>query len=54
MTEPQAVEATSKIWTSKDVPVGGLVRMESEGKLDAGGQAMTMKTVMELKATGGR
>lgn len=54
MTEPQAVEATSKIWTSKDVPVGGLVRMESEGKLTAGGQNMTMKTVMELKATGGK
>ncbi len=54
VTQPQAVEATSRIWTSKDVPVGGLVRMESEGKLNAGGQDMTMKTVMELKATGGK
>lgn len=51
-TQPQAAENTAKVWTCKDVPVNGLVRMESEGTVTVQGQAMTTKTSMELKGVG--
>jgi hypothetical protein len=52
-TKPQAAENTAKVWTCKDVPVNGLVRMESEGTTTMEGQAMTTKMSMELKGASG-
>ena len=48
-TKPQAMEMTAKTWVCKDVPVSGLVRMESEMNMTVNGQAMATKTSMELK-----
>jgi hypothetical protein len=53
-TKPQAVENTAKVWMCKDVPVNGLVRMESEGTMTMEGQAMTTKMSMELTGASGK
>lgn len=50
-TKPQAVEVTAKTWTCKDVPVNGLVRMESETAMTMQGQPMNTKIRMELKGS---
>lgn len=42
----------AKIWTSKDVPLGGLVRMEMATDMDVGGTKMTTQMVMELTGSG--
>lgn len=52
--QPQPIEMTAKVWTCKDVPVHGMVRMESEGTMKMGDQGMTMKTSMELVGSGSK
>jgi predicted NodU family carbamoyl transferase len=47
---PAAVKSTSKVWSSKDVPVSGLVKMESETVMTVGGN--TMNTTMTMQLTG--
>lgn len=49
-TKPAAVESTTKVWSSKDVPVTGLVKMESESVMSVGGN--TMNTTMTMQLTG--
>ena len=50
-SKPQAMEVNAKTWTCKDVPVSGLVRMESETAMTVQGQAMNTKMSMELKGS---
>lgn len=49
-TKPAPVQSTSKVWSSKSVPVTGLVKMESESVMTMGGN--TMKTTMTMQLTG--
>jgi len=49
-TKPAPVESTTKAWSSKDVPVTGLVKMESETVMTVGGN--TMNTTMTMQLTG--
>jgi hypothetical protein len=51
-TKPMAMESTVKAWSSKDVPVGGLVKMESESVMTMNGQAMNSKMTMKLTGSG--
>jgi hypothetical protein len=51
-TKPQAVESTTTVWASKDVPVSGMVKMESEASATRGGKTVTSKTTMELTGAG--
>lgn len=53
-TKPQAMEGTSRTWVCRDVPVNGLVRMESETNVTVNGQAMVTKMNMELKGASGK
>jgi len=53
-TKPQAMEMTAKTWVCKDVPLSGMVRMESEMNMTVNGQAMATKTSMELKGAGAK
>lgn len=48
MTAPTPMDATTKVWTSKDVPVYGMVKMETDSTMNAGGQTMNTKMIMEL------
>ena len=52
-TKPMATEATTKVWTCKEVPVSGMVRMETEADTNMGDQKMKTKMTMELVAFGG-
>ena len=49
-TKPAAIESTTKVWSSKDVPVNGLVKMETESVMTVGGN--TMNTTMTMQITG--
>jgi hypothetical protein len=51
-TKPQAVEATTKVWTCKDVPVSGMVKMETESNMKIGDKMMATKMTMELTGAG--
>jgi len=51
-TKPTAVDATTKVWTCKDVPVSGMVRMETESAMKAGTQIMNTKMTMEMTGSG--
>jgi hypothetical protein len=51
-TKPQATEGTLKVWTCKDVPVNGMVRMEAATNMVMQGQAMKTAVTMELKDAG--
>jgi hypothetical protein len=51
-TKPMAMESTVKAWSSKDVPVGGLVKMESDSVMTMNGQAMNSKMTMKLTGSG--
>ena len=52
MTKPAAMESTTKMWISKDVPVSGMVKMESDSVMKAGTQTMNTKMTMELTGSG--
>jgi len=49
-TKPMAMESTMKAWSSKDVPLAGMVKMESESVMTMEGT--TMNTKMTMKLTG--
>ncbi len=48
MAAPTPMESVTKVWTCKDVPVAGMVKMETESTMSAGGQSMTTRMTMEL------
>jgi len=49
-TKPAAIESTSQAWSSKDVPLGGMVKMESDSVMTMNGK--TMKSKMTMRLTG--
>jgi predicted NodU family carbamoyl transferase len=49
-TKPAQMESTMKAWSSKDVPLAGMVKMESESVMTM--QGTTMNTKMTMKLTG--
>jgi hypothetical protein len=51
-TKPAPVQSTSKVWSSKSVPVTGLVKMESESVMTMGGNTMTTTMTMQLTGSG--
>ena len=51
-TTPMAIESTVKTWTSKEVPVSGMVKMESESVMTMNGQVMNTKMSMKLAGSG--
>ena len=51
-TKPVAMESTVKAWSSKDVPVGGLVKMESDSVMTMNGKVMNTKMTMKLTGSG--
>jgi len=51
-TKPAAVEAVSTVWTCKDVPVNGMVRMVTDSAMKMGEQTMNSKMTMELTGAG--
>lgn len=51
-TKPMAMESTTKFWSSKDVPVNGMVRMESEAVMTIDGKARNSTTSMQLTGSG--
>lgn len=54
MTSPAPMDSTTKVWSCKDVPVAGMVKMETDSTMSAGGQTMNTKMTMELTGAGGR
>jgi hypothetical protein len=51
-TKPVPSESTTKAWTCKDVPMSGLVKMESDSTINMEGQTMVNKMTMELTGSG--
>ena len=51
-TKPTATDCVTKVWTSKDVPVTGVVRLESLSSATAKGKTVTTKLTMELTGSG--
>jgi hypothetical protein len=51
-TEPP-MTGTTKVWTSPAVPAGGVVKMETDSTVSAGGQTMSTKMTMEMTGFGG-
>jgi hypothetical protein len=51
-TKPVAMESTVKAWTSKDVPVGGMVKMEGESVMTMEGRTMNSTMTMRLTGSG--
>jgi len=51
-TKPTAIDGTTKVWTCKDVPVSGMVKMENESAMKAGDKIMNTKMTMELVGAG--
>ena len=51
-TKPMAIESTMKSWSSKDVPLAGMVKMESESVMTMNGTAMNSKMTMKLTGSG--
>ena len=51
-TKPAAVESTSKFWSSKDVPVNGFVKMETESVMTIEGETRNATTTMQLVGSG--
>ena len=51
-TKPMPVEATTTVWTCKDVPVSGMVRMVTDSSMKMEGQTMSTKMTMELVGAG--
>lgn len=49
-TKPASMESTFKVWSSKDVPLAGTVKMESETVMTM--KEATMNTKMTMKLTG--
>ena len=48
-----AMESTIKAWSSKDVPLTGVVKMESESVMTMpSGTTMNTKTTMKLAGSG--
>ena len=51
-TKPAPTDGTVKVWTCKDVPVSGVVKMETETAIKAGTQTMNTKMTMEITGSG--
>ncbi len=51
-TKPQPMEGTTKVWTCPDVPVTGVVKMETESTMTVGGKSMPTQMTMELIGSG--
>jgi len=51
-TKPAVIESTVKSWSSKDVPLAGMVKMESESVMTMEGTTMNTKTTMKLVGSG--
>jgi len=51
-TKPATMESTVKSWSSKDVPLSGMVQMESETVMTMNGKTMNTKTTMKLAGSG--
>jgi len=47
------ISGLTKTWVSTDVPLGGMVKSESDMEINMGGQAMKTQVTMELKDCGG-
>jgi len=51
-TQPAAVESTVKVWSSKDVPLAGMVKMESDTVMTMKGTTMNSKMTLKLTGSG--
>jgi hypothetical protein len=51
-TKPMAVNSTTTVWSCKDVPVSGMVRMVTDSTMKMGEKDMTTKMTMELVSAG--
>jgi hypothetical protein len=54
-TTPAAIESTVKAWSSKEVPLAGMVKMESESVMTMKNKTAmdtTMNTKMTMKLSG--
>lgn len=51
-TKPAPMESTVKAWSSKDVPLSGMVKMESESVMAMNGKSMNTKMIMKLAGSG--
>jgi hypothetical protein len=51
-TKPTPTDCVTKVWTCKDVPVTGVVKLESLSSATAKGKTVTTKLTMELVASG--
>jgi hypothetical protein len=51
-TKPSPTDCVTKVWTSKDVPVTGVVKLESESSATVKGKTVTSKLTMELIGSG--
>ncbi|MEJ2366990.1 MAG: hypothetical protein P8Z49_01225 [Acidobacteriota bacterium] len=52
-TKPHAMEAVTKVWTCKTVPVTGMVKMESDSTMKMEGHSVPNKLTMVLTGSGG-
>ena len=52
VTKPVAMESTSKVWTSKEVPLSGMVKMEGDSVMTMQGTTMSTKMTMKLSGSG--
>ena len=50
--KPTAVTSTTTVWSCKDVPVNGMVKMVSDSTMKVNGKDMNTKMTMELVAAG--
>lgn len=51
-TKPMAVESTTTVWSCKDVPVSGMVKMVTDSTMKMGEKDMVTKMTMELVSAG--
>jgi hypothetical protein len=49
-TKPTAMTGTTTVWSCKDVPVSGMVKMTTDSAIKMNGKDMNTKMTMELVA----
>ena len=52
LSQPAGSEGITKIWVCKDVPVSGMVKMETEMTMKTGANTMNTKMTMEMTGSG--
>lgn len=51
-TKPMPMDSTTKVWTSKSVPMSGVVKMETDTAMKMGDKSVASKMTMELSGFG--